>query len=45
MIMIKLEIKLKKDEVFHHFLDYYMYTASEKFIFYDELNIFILKLC
>ena len=30
-IVIKLEIKLKKDEVFHYFLNYH--TASENFIF------------
>ena len=40
-IVIKLEIKLKKDEVFHFFLNYC--TASENFIFYNELKIFVWK--
>ena len=37
--MVKLEIKLKKDEVFRYFLNYH--TASENFIFYDELKIVV----
>ena len=40
-IVIKLEIKLKKDEVFHYFLNYH--SASENFIFYDELKIVVWK--
>ena len=38
-IVIKLEIKPKKDEVFHYFLNYH--TAWENFIFYEELKIFV----
>ena len=40
-ILIKFEIKLKKDEVFHYFLNYH--TGSENFIFYDELKIVVWK--
>ena len=40
-IVIKLETYLKKDEVFHYFLNYH--TASENFIFYDVLKIIAWK--
>ena len=40
-IVIKLEIKLKKDEIFHYFLN--CHTASKNFIFYDELKIVVWK--
>ena len=35
-IVMKLEIKLKNDEVFHYFL--YYNTASENFIFNNEFK-------